>query len=110
MKVTFRHLRSTRPELDRWVASLPGREPERRAFAKMYLHLIREWLIAHGGHPPGASRVSGIAPPTYWWEFAHGWWLRIAVRDRRRWFRTVARDYVVVAVQDWPPRESSESM
>jgi hypothetical protein len=110
MRISVRHLQSTRPELDRWAASLPGREPERRAFAKVHLDLIREWLVAHEGRPPGSIRVSGIGPPTYWWQFFPGWWMRIVMIDQRRWFRTVARDLIVVAVQEGRPSGSSESM
>ena len=105
MEVTIRTLRSAEPELDRWLESLPGAEPERRAFAKLHLEFVYQWVVQHQGHPPGAVRVDGVAPPVNWWLFFPGWWMRIAVVDRRRWFRTVARDIVVVLIQAEPPDE-----
>jgi hypothetical protein len=110
MRVSIRTVRSSEPELDRWVDSLPGTEPERRAFARLHLEIVYRWIVEHDGHPPGAIRVTGIAPPVYWWQFFPGWWMRIAIRDHRRWFRTVRRDIVVVIIQDEPPGESNVAM
>jgi hypothetical protein len=72
MRVAVRYLWSTEPELDRWVESLPGAEPERRALARIHLQIVDQWVIDHGGIPPGARRVSRLSPPVYWWEFFPG--------------------------------------
>jgi hypothetical protein len=110
MQVTVRYLRSCEPELDRWMDSLPGNDPERRALARMHLALVDQWMIDHDGVPPDAERVPRLSPPVYWWEFFPGWWMRIAVRDRRRWFRRVGRDVVVLGLQDEPPGGPSLAM
>jgi hypothetical protein len=70
----------------------------------MYLELIRQWIIQHKGIPPGAEQLPGLSPPTYWWEFFPGWWMRFAVVARRKWFRVVAREVLVIGIQNSPPR------
>ena len=103
MRVTVRHLWACEPELDRWVESLPGSEPDRRDLARTHLEQVHQWMRDNNGVPPGAIRVPGISPMSYWWEFFPGWWMRFVVRDRRRLWWTVAREVVVLAIQDDPP-------
>jgi hypothetical protein len=107
MKIVVRTLRSAEPELDRWVASLPGSDPERRALARMHLENLYQWIEMHRGNPPGAREVPGLSPLSYWWEFFPGWWMRIAVVDQKRWFRVVVRKLLIHAIQDEPPDESN---
>ena len=68
MRVVVRHLWSCEPELDRWVESLPGNDPERRALARMHLELLDQRMIDFVGVPPGAEEVPGLSPRVYWWE------------------------------------------
>jgi len=110
MKIAIRTLRIAEPELDRWVESLPGADPERRELARFHLELVYKWIESHEGSPPGAHRVPGISPPTYWWEFFPGWWMRIAVVDIKRWWRVTERRLLVHGIQDSRPDELSSAM
>jgi len=110
MQIQIRTLRRAEPELDRWVESLPGNEPERRSFAQFHLALVYDWIVTHQGKPPGARQVDGIEPSLYWWEFFLGWWMRFAVRTRTRWWVFHEHDIVIIAVQDSQPDFESPEM
>jgi hypothetical protein len=92
------------------VESLPGSDPDRRALARMHLELVHQWMEDNGGVPPGAIRLPGLSPPVYWWAFFPGWWMRLAVRDRRRWLRAPVREVLILGVQDEPPEGLSLDM
>ena len=57
-----------------------------------------------------AVQVPGVAPAAYWWEFFPGWWMRFAVRDRRRLLWTVAREVIILGIQDDPPSPANFAM
>jgi hypothetical protein len=110
--IRVRYLPSTRPELDAWVASLPGVEPERRAFAQLYLEAIRQMLVSHneeGKEPqelnPPARALQGWRPTVYEWPFAHGWFFRFVHIDKRALFGIGplrSRDVIIIKVQEEP--------
>src|SRR5262249_52515940 len=110
VRIRIRTLWSCEPELDRWVESLPGTDPERRELARTHLELVYRWMEDNGGVPPGAIRIPRLSPPAYWWNFIPGWWMRFAVRDRRRWLRTTVREVLILGVQDEPPGGLSFAM
>lgn len=96
-------LAGTEPDLEAWIASLPGTDPERRAFARMYLSFIIDRLKQFRGEVPGATRQQGLDPPLVWWEFHPRWWMTFTFVDRKRWFRPTRRRIVVLTVENEPP-------
>ena len=107
MRVVVRWQESTRPELEQWVQSLPGHDPERRALAQVVLDELEQRLVRAEAIPADAVRVRGLEPPAYWWRAARGLWLRFAVRDTRgRWlslFRVRTRKVTILEMRRDPP-------
>jgi len=88
VRVIVRWQESTRPELEQWVQSLPGHDPERRGLAQLVIDELEQRIVRANGIPADAVRLQALEPPAYWWRAARGVWLRFAVRDTRgRWFR-----------------------
>jgi hypothetical protein len=93
VRVIVRWQEQTRPELEAWVQSLPGHDPERRALAQLVIEELQNRIRDAKGMPPGAMQVSGLHPPVYWWRAARGIWLRFAVRDaHKRFFGLLGRE------------------
>ncbi len=108
MKYVLHYQSSTRSDLERWVSSQPGSEPERRALAKECLNALRAYLIEHRGTPPEAIPVRDLEPPNYWLVFGKGWWMKYCVEIHRRWFCPAIGQITILAIQnESPDREIS---
>lgn len=103
MRVVVRWLPACHPDLERWVNTLPGADPERREFARLGLLSTEQHLADTRGEPDKARPVPGYRPAVYWLEFHPGWWMRYCVEDRSRWFRSPERLVTVLLVTDQRP-------
>jgi hypothetical protein len=103
VRVIVRWQESTRPELEQWVQSLPGHDPERRALAQVVIDALEQQLIRPEGTPTDAVRVRGLEPPVYWWRAGRGLWLRFVVRETRRrrliFFRNRTRKITILEMR-----------
>lgn len=99
MKVRLRFQFNTEPMIEAWIASLPARELDRRAWARYYLESTIDHLVAHGGEPPSVERNEDWSPPLYSYEFYPNWWVEYTVDNVRRWFREPQRVITVVQVR-----------
>ena len=62
MKVIARYHHSIEPEIEAWVQSQPGTDPERRKLAKQNLALFRKLIQDTCGEIPDAVRCKNIDP------------------------------------------------
>jgi hypothetical protein len=106
MEVVVKFHESARPGLGAWVRSLPGRPAGRALLIAICLEAVNVALRDTEGQPPGAVRVEGIWPPTCWWEFTPGWWLRYCVRETGGWLRRRRKEITILEVA---PRRADET-
>lgn len=81
MRVVIEWSPRTREDIERWIRSLPGEDPNRRTLADWLLVELSQRLLAAGGRPANAISIAGWDPPRYWWEPEPDLWLQISVRD-----------------------------
>ena len=81
VKVIAHFHQDTRRELNRWARSLSPDAAQGRAFGRVFLTALLQALEQQAGPPPGAERVAGISPPTWWWEYDPDFWVKFVVRD-----------------------------
>jgi hypothetical protein len=81
VRVTIEWHDRTREDVERWVRSLPGHDPERRALANWVLDELIGRLQSLAEIPPGAIEIPGWDPPRYWWRGLPHVWISISIHD-----------------------------
>jgi hypothetical protein len=82
MKVIVKFQRHVRPQIQDWMRTLGQRADDRRRIGRVSLEGMIYHLQQNNGVPPEAIREAGIEPPTYWWRFTSGYWVRFCVEEQ----------------------------
>lgn len=112
MKTVAHFQRDTEDDLNEWAGLLPGQEPERRAFARLFLTEVLRYLEEVGGPPAESIPEPGVRPPTYWW-YTGQFWIRFCVAETKPAWRALWKERVrrvtIIQVRDALPENLAET-